>query len=500
MDAQISRRMVVRLFAALGVAGAIPLDRALAKAPQRMGPPTPFSWDILVERARVLAARPYVVPPVSAHAARDYDAAVKLTYGSAQAIAGNVRLLPASKVNATSPVRIAVVQAGQAREITDMAGLFAGGGTADASGFRVLDASGKSDWLAFQGASYFRACGSRDQYGLSARAVAIDTGLPSPEEFPNFTHFWFEQEGPGKVRIHALLDGPSVTGAFGFDCNFDDAGVIQDVTGTLFLRNDVGQLGIAAASSMFWYDQSRRPPHADWRPEIHDSDGLAIQAGNGERVWRPLDNPKSTRLHAFRADNPRGFGLLQRDQVFDHYQDDGVFYDKRPSLWVQPKGDWGPGSVYLLEMATDRETNDNIAVFWHSDRPAKAGERRDFAYRLTWTSNDPTADATARCVDSFEGPGGIPGADPIVGARKFVFDFAGASLTGLDRNSGVIAATDLPANALVSSAAYPIARGDGRWRVTLDVRTANLPRPEFRLFLKRGQSALSETVIKAIEV
>lgn len=493
-----SRRAAVGLVAALGAAGAMPI-RALAEA-QRMGPPSPFSWDRLVDKARALARQSYVAPAVSVHAAPDYDAAVKLTYGQAEAIAGNVRLLPASKVNASSPVRIALVERGQAREITDMAGLFSGGGTADASGFRVMDATGKSDWLAYQGASYFRACGSKDQYGLSARAIAIDTGLPTPEEFPNFTHFWFEQEGPDKVRIHALLNGPSVTGAFAFDCSFGDAGVVQDVTGTLFLRKNVGQLGIAAASSMFWYDQSRRPEgsRADWRPEIHDSDGLAIQSGNRERIWRPLDNPRTTRMHAFRADSPRGFGLLQRDQAFDHYQDDGVFYERRPSLWVEPKGDWGPGAVYLLEMPTDRETNDNVALFWRSDRPAKAGERRDFAYRLTWTSNDPSADANARCVDSFEGPAGIPGADPIPGARKFVFDFDGTSLAGLDRTSGVVAATDIPAKALVSSAAYPIARGQARWRVMLDIRTQDLPRPEFRLFLKRGDSALSETVIKAV--
>jgi glucans biosynthesis protein len=150
-------------------------------------------------------------------------------------------------------------------------------------------------------------------------------------------------------------------------------------------------------------------------------------------------------------------------------------------------------------MPTGAETLDNIAMFWRPDAPAKAGEHRDFAYKLTWTSSDPTADANARCVEVFDGPGGIPGAPPIEGARKFVFDFAGPSLKGLDRGSGVAPETDIPTDALAAAAAYPVARTEARWRVMLDVRTQELPHPEFRLFLKRGNAALSETVIKAVQ-
>lgn len=450
-------------------------------------------------RARKLARAKFVAPPDSAHAAPDFDAAVRLTYGEAQALAGNVRLFPTSRTNAHKAVRIALVEGGKAREVIDTSGLFVGAGKADPAGFRVMDATGKSDWLAYQGASYFRASGGRDQYGISARGVAIDTGLPQGEEFPDFTHFWFEDAGPDRVRVHALLDGPSVTGAYAFECTRSTDAVVQDVTAALFFRRDVAQLGLAAASSMFWYDQSDKSVRHDWRPEIHDSDGLAIWAGNGERIWRPLENPSVARLHALRADSPKGFGLLQRDQDFDHYQDDGAFYDRRPSLWVEPRGDWGPGTVGLYEMPTDGETLDNIAMFWRGDAPARAGERRDFSYRLTWTSKDPTLDGSARCVDVFDGLAGIPGHPPIPGARKYVFDFAGPSLVGLTRSSGVVAATDLPDGVLMAAAAYPVARTEARWRVMLDVRSQGLTQPQFRLFLKRGESALSETVIKAIE-
>lgn len=497
-DAKISRRGAVGILATLAAAGVFP-GGAFAANGGRFGAPTPFSWDMLVSQARSLAAKPYVAPATATHAAADFDEAVRLTYGDLPAVAGNIRLFPAARINAPKPVRIAIVANGQAREIIDTSGLFAGHRAIDPVGFRVMDDTGRSDWLAFQGASYFRASGSRDQYGLSARGIAVDTGLSGGEEFPDFTRFWVEQTGPDTTRVHALLDGPSLCGAYAFECRNTKVAVIQDVTAALFLRKNVAQLGLAPVSSMFWYDQASPRARPDWRPEIHDSDGLAIWSGNGERVWRPLENPSSPRLHALRADSPRGFGLLQRDQAFDHYQDDGAFYDRRPSLWIEPKGNWGPGAVGLFEMPTTSETLDNVAIFWKADRPAKAGERHDIAYRLTWLSQDPTIDGTARCVNVYEGAGGIPGAPPVDGVRKFVFDFAGSSLTGLDRSSGVTPQTDLPAAAVAAASAYPIARGDGRWRAMIDVRMNAAKQPQFRLFLKRGNAALSETVIKAIE-
>ena len=476
--------------------GAIAPVRSFA-ATDRLGAPQPFSWDGLVEQARALARKQYVAPSNSPTAAKDYDSFGRLTYGEAQVIAGNVRLFPASKIAAPHAVKINIVEGGRARAIEDTSGLFIGGQDADAAGFRVMTQDGRSDWLAYLGASYFRASGSRDQYGLSARGIAVDTGLSKAEEFPAFTEFWLEQLGAGRQRIHALLDGPSITGAYAFDCTSDARGVVQDVKAALFFRRDIEELGIAPASSMFWYDQSR--VRGDWRPEIHDSDGLAILSASGERVWRPLENPSGTTLSAFRADNPKGFGLIQRDQSFDHYQDDGVFYERRPSLWVEPKGDWGKGAVRLLEMPTSSETQDNIAMFWCGDQPARAGGSRELAYRLVWTSDDPSADAAARCVDLFEGPAGIPGAPPVDGARKFVFDFAGPALSGLDRSSGVEVATNLPAAAVIAANAYPVVGQQTRWRAMLDVRTGALRQSEFRLYLKRGNAALSETVIKVLK-
>jgi glucans biosynthesis protein len=504
-ERSLARREFSGLLALMAGLAAFPRLAEAAVQP-KFAAPKPFSWDILVEQARALAARPWAEPQTSPHAVADFDAVGKLTYGQAQALGGNVRLFPTARGTSPHAVKLHLVEGGSARELVDARGLFVGGKQGDPAGFRVMTADQHSDWMAYLGASYFRASGSRDQYGLSARGIAVDTGLPKAEEFPSFTAFWIENLGADHVRIHALLDGPSLTGAYAFDCRKGASGaaVTQDVRVSLFFRRDIERLGAAPMTSMFWYDQSDSAKRRDWRPEIHDSDGLALWSGSGERIWVPLSNPSVNRSNAMRADHVKGFGLLQRDQAFDHYQDDGAFYDRRPSLWIEPQGDWGAGTVMLYRMPTDAETQDNIAAFWVSDQPARAGQSRDFSYRLTWTSQDPSvatgAGAAARCVDSWQGAAGRPGDTPTTQeARKFVFDFEGPALKGLTRDSGVTADTNLPAKALLHSAAYPVAGQEGRWRVTLDVRPSAVPSPEFRVYLKRGEQALSETVIQGVQ-
>lgn len=492
--AGISRREGLALLAALVVL----TGSGGAEAKQsRFAPAVPFSWDWLVAAAKARAARAYVPPAVSTRRAADFDDAVRRSYAEADRLAGLVRLMPVTPF-ASIPVGIHVVEAGQARKVQSLDGLFGGHELLQPAGFRILHEKLLGDWIAFAGASYFRAAGSRNQYGLSARGIAVDTGLPRPEEFPGFTDFWIEAVGPSHFMIHALLDGPSLTGAFAFDCRFDDGGVTQGVQSTLFLRQDIERLGIAPATSMFWYDQTERRAATDWRPEIHDSDGLAILTGSGERIWRPLTNPAGARANSFRADGLKGFGLIQRDQRFEDYQDDGIFYDRRPSLWIEPQGDWGPGSVFLFEIPTAGETDDNIVAFWLSDQPARAGERRDFRYTLRWTSNDPSSSSAARVVDGWTGTAGIPGKPPIPGARKYVIDFSGPSLVGLDRKSGVEPVVNIAKPALLALAAYPVVDQPDRWRVMLDIRPDATTAKELRLFLRLGTSALSETLIEPL--
>lgn len=496
-----SRRAVCGAFATL--AGAIVFPPVL-RAADRFGPAQDFSWDWLVRQARTLAAQTYRAPALSQRPAENYDAAVRLTYGKAERIAGNIRLFPTTRDVASHPVAIHILSQGKARLLVDSTGLFVDGQAADVAGFRIMQdlsqGEAERDWLAFLGASYFRSSGASGQYGLSARAVAVNIGLQTREEFPAFTQFWIEQLGPAHYRIYALLDGPSLSGAFSCDSTLDAGGVEQQIRIALFARQDIERLGLAPITSMFWYDQGHREKQPDWRPEIHDSDGLALDLANGERIWRPLVNPPGAQVNAFEAAGMRGFGLLQRDRNFASYQDDSAFYDRRPNLWVEPQGDWGAGAVMLYEMPTSSETIDNIGAFWVGAQPLRKGQKLERAYRLRWTSADPTGAGIARLVDRFAGAAGIPGAPPVAGAQKYVFDFEGKNLAGLTRDSGVVAVTNLPDGALMHAAAYPVVGQDNRWRAMIDVKTAQAGMREFRIYLRRGNDALSETVIQPLEL
>lgn len=511
----IDRRQSIALLGALLAFG----GNALAARPPRAGEGggQPFSWDWLRAHAATLArgrARPLPQPDPRAHAV-DYDAANRIGFRPDRALfpddGYSVRLFPIGRYAAT-PVQISVVEDGRARLIEHSEDMFAVGPgegpepqvVPGISGFRVMNKGGIGDWLAFQGASYFRSAGALHQYGLSARGLAIDTGIDGREEFPVFTSFWLERAGGG-LTVYALLEGPSVVGAYRFvnrDGSAKSGGgeIRQDVSMALWLRRDVERLGIAPLTSMFWYDEGHPQARIDWRPEIHDSDGLLIHNRAGERLWRPLGNPPRATINSF-ADSKgaSAFGLLQRDRSFDHYQDDGVFYEKRPSLWVEPQGDWGPGAVMLYEIPTRRETDDNIVAFWTPARPARAGSSFAFDYRLRWIAGEPAGapsagPALARVIERWTGTAGRPGTDPIPDARRLVVDFEGPSLNGLARGSGVTASVSIDRGRLISVDCYPVVGQPNRWRLIVDSTRSDAP-ANLRATLERGDVALSETLI-----
>ena len=247
---------------------------------------------------------------------------------------------------------------------------------------------GHPDWLAFLGASYFRSPAETGQYGLSSRGLAIDTGMPTPEEFPRFTSFWVEPlEGRRGLAIHALLDSPRMTGAFRME-TVREQGTLMDIEARLFPRADMTRVGIAPLTSMFWYAKHNRKQAADWRPEIHDSDGLAIWTGAGERIWRPLNDPAAVQTSTFLDANPKGFGLVQRERHFSAYEDDGAFYDRRPSVWVEPVGDWGEGAVNSsrFQPAT-RSTTTSSPIGCRRSRSGPARSARcAISFTGAWTS------------------------------------------------------------------------------------------------------------------
>ncbi|WP_420391387.1 glucan biosynthesis protein [Acuticoccus sp.] len=257
------------------------------------------------------------------------------------------------------------------------------------SGFRLhadVGATGEiSEFAVFQGASYFRAVGAGETYGLSARGLAIDTGSPRGEEFPIFRGYWIEAvpDGGASVVVHALLDTPSASGVAHMTLTPGDA-TITEVELTVFARRTIETVGFAPFSSMFLFGGVNRSRFEDYRPAVHDSDGLSIHTGAGEWLWRPLNNPTRLQVSAFADDGPRGFGLAQRHRRFEDYQDVEARYDLRTSAWVEPLGNWGAGSVVLFEIPTDKEYNDNIVAYWQPGTPIVPGVPTTFAYRIQW--------------------------------------------------------------------------------------------------------------------
>jgi glucans biosynthesis protein len=294
------------------------------------------------------------------------------------------------------------------------------------------------------------------------------------------------------LTVYALLEGDEVTGAYRIAHRRGPAGLVQDISCDLFFREPVERLGIAPLTSMFWYGENTPSAAQDWRPEIHDSDGLAIWTGAGERIWRPLVDPPRVVTNSFADHSPRGFGLMQRDRQFDHYQDDGVFYDRRPSAWVEPIGDWGPGSVQLVEIPTDDETNDNVVAFWSPANPVRGGDALSFRYRLSWIGDDPGNSFVARVVSTRTGPGGRPGQARPPHVKKLVVDFEGGGLAGLSRESGVEPVVSAERGRIESAVAYPVV-GTDRWRLMIDVTLLDADSADLRAWLRRGGAALSET-------
>ena len=522
----IDRRTFLVSAGATATLTALGIRSSAASAPElKYGDSVPFSFEGLVNRARELASHPYSPPPSPPAGVLDkidYEAHGKISFKTDYALFANgPGRYPITFFHLglffRSPVRMHVVEdersGSVSREIIydeiyfDMPADSPARALPKGSGFagfrlqesRLGDQSKldwrKNDWAAFLGASYFRTIGELYQYGLSARGIAIDVTLPDrAEEFPNFTEFYFEtpKSDSDLMVVYALLDGPSVSGAYQFDLH-RRAGVVMEVETALFLRKEVKRLGIAPATSMYWFSETKKPTAVDWRPEVHDSDGLAMWTGPGEHIWRPLNDPPHIIASSFGDTNPRGFGLLQRDRNFDHYLD-GVFYDRRPSLWVEPLDGWGAGAVQLIEIPTDDEIHDNIVAMWVPNDPAKAGSSYRLRYRLHWLADEPCPTSLARCVATRLGNGGVPGRPRPAGVRKFMIEFLGGPL--VDLPFGVKPEPVLWTSRGTFSYVFTEAVPDGvagHWRAQFDLAAEGNDPVELRLYLKNGDKILSET-------
>ena len=519
------RRSVLKL--AMGLAGGqlvrnggalaaqAPAVAAQTPTPSAQAQPFDFAW--LKGQAHWLAGNAYqasrdTLPPAMAKLGYDQYQSIRFRGDHALwADAGLAFRLQFFHVgrNFTEPVHVYEVVDGKAREILYDPGMFEWDQSgldpsimknrAGFAGFRVqFITDWRDDVAAFLGASYFRAVGSDTrQYGLSARALAVDTAFARPEEFPRFTSFWFERPAKdwGTLTLYALLDSPSIAGAVRFQIT-PGGTQVMDIDTAYYPRKPIERLGIAPLTSMFFYGQNDRRMANDWRPQIHDSDGLSMWTGAGEWIWRPLVNPPALHLNSYFDDNPQGFGLLQRDRNFDDYEDDGVYYDRRPSLWVEPKAGWGKGAVQLVEIPTVDETFDNIVAFWNpNDRP-KPGQELLFGYRLYWGTHMPYSSPLGHTVATRTGIGGIVGVKRQYYSWHFAVDFAGAELGALPRDSAVEAVITTSRGTTEHVTAHYVAEFSG-YRALFDLRPPedSIEPIDLRLYLRIEGRPLTETWI-----
>ncbi|MGH8140984.1 MAG: glucan biosynthesis protein [Steroidobacteraceae bacterium] len=350
----------------------------------------------------------------------------------------------------------------------------------------------KDELIVFLGASYFRVLGRNENYGASARGLAINVATSEGEEFPYFSDFWLVRPPPDQrtLTIYALLDSPSLTGAYRFEVR-PGAATNVEVTGTLYARKSVDKLGIAPLSSMFLRGEnaSVARPADDYRPEVHDSDGLLEQTGDGEWLWRPLVNPRALRVSTFSDVHPRGFGLTQRDRDFDHYLDEDAHFQNRPSYWVAPLGDWGKGHVELVEIPTDEEIHDNIVAYWVPAAPLTVQKPFNFSYLLSAYSTSPVWPPGGRAIATRTASVSHKAGDT---SRRFLIDFSGGDLSGLAATQPVAAQVNVNNGTATDVRVQRLAE-NGDWRVSFTASAKSTNNVDLHCYLTLYGEALTET-------
>jgi len=479
--------------------------------------PAAFGQNDVIKRARELANAPFdaSIPPLpNAIANLDYDSWRDIRFRNDQPLLGtangNFRLELFHLGHLyRRPVVVNVLRDGIPSPIPYAPNLFDYGHNKipttlpvnlGFAGFRLhypLNAPHVMDEvIAFLGASYFRFLGRGQRYGLSARGLAIGPGAKVNEDFPFFREFWIETPDPQaeRVVVHALLDGESATGAFRFEI-LPSLETSVDVNVTLFARKSIPTLEMAPMSSMFYTGKNDHRVMDDYRTELHDSDGLLMHTGAGEWIWRPLSNPVVPAVSTFLDNNPRGFGLAQRDRTFEHYQDLDLAYELRPTYWIEPHEGWGEGGVQLVELPTDNETNDNIVAAYAPKETFEAGRSMAYGYRITALTNDARLTPGARAVNTFRaGARALGGSEPLIpGATRFLIDFTGGELSYfLSDPSLVEIVATTSAGRVLRTFLGPNNHLRG-FRAGVDVAIDPGQSCDIRVFLRSGVKALSET-------
>jgi periplasmic glucans biosynthesis protein len=480
-----------------------------------------FSYQNVLDKARQLAAQPYQsasgqVPDFLLKL--DYDAWRDIRFRPEQALWRKEKLPFQVQffhpgLYYDRPVKINIIDFGNVKPVSFTRDMFDYGKNSfkdkvpvdlGFAGFRLhcrINTRKYYDEAAvFLGANYFRVVAKNQRYGLSARGLAIDTALSTGEEFPYFREFWIVKpvEESTRITVYALLDSPSLSGAYQFVIRPGKETVI-DVRGTVFRRKHVQKLGIAPLTGMFFYgENSGQRPVDDFRPEVHDTDGLLIAFNTGEWLWHPLVNPRALIINSFKATDPAGFGLMQRDLDFNSYQDLEARYESKPSVWITPHGKWGDGHIELIQIPTGTELNDNIFTFWVPEKLPDVDKPVSFSYAMSWQYPGASLPPAGRVIATRTAKGKE---DQI---KKFVIEFAGGKLAKLASDKPVSAVVSVGSNAkLMEKQVYKNNVTEG-WRLVFQIKpeeqqgmdrvlSQKHPPIELRAYLKEGSNILTET-------
>lgn len=352
----------------------------------------------------------------------------------------------------------------------------------------------KDEFAVFLGASYFRLVGKNQVYGISARGLAIDTALAKGEEFPHFTEFWVIEPSDGQpITIYARLESPSVAGAYKFviEPGIDTRVKVES---WLFAREDVAKLGVAPFTSMFLYGENTQGRIDDYRPEVHDSDGVLMVTHAGEEIWRPLTNPARLQVTSLSDTAPKGFGMLQRDAEWGNYLDAEANYHLRPGLWVTPEAGFDKGRLEVVEIPTKSEIHDNIVAFWTPETPFNAGESLYFSYQLSTVEQNPFVSELASVVRTRQGKAVLPGDefknDKLSTTRQFSVDFTAPQDTSFDDQAMKLVVQG--ANGTISEQRlYAVADGQ-EWRATFLVKPKEKQTVDMRAYIEKDGKRISE--------
>jgi periplasmic glucans biosynthesis protein len=501
-NAAMSRRAFVAGAGLLAVpAQAQQATGALAFLQAVMQDGTRFDPAMVREAARQLARRAYVTPSTSLpdpFNGLNYEAYVGIRHRPERLVwADDSRPILLEPLHRgylfTTPVAISVVENGEVRRVAYDANRYQFSrinpppGLPDIgfSGFRLVTGGDQSrDIAIFQGASFFRSLAKGQNFGVMARALTLRTADARGEEFPIFRAFWIERPTvDGVIVVHAVADSEGATAAFRFTIRPNDVTII-DTEATIFARSQIDNIGFGAMQATFLFAANRRRNIDDLRPAVHEVNGLQILNGRDEWIWRPVSNPEQLQISSFVDENPKGFGLLQRERDFAAFHDDDQQFQGRPSLWIEPIGEWGPGHVQLIEIPSDSEVNDNIIAYWRPRQPLAAGAEATYAYRQFWCWQPPERPPLATAVGFRVGRGGGR-------RRRMLVEFAGGFLQQENSPEAKLSLSATPGQVINPRIVFNAHRKTARIVFELDPGSENAS--EIRLLLEGPSGPLSET-------